>query len=444
MKNRLNCLGLLLSAALISPLASWDSLAATTKDYTGTVDTGYDSSYVGEPYSASIVFELDGGTWEGMDDVNVSARFSQYSDSHEYHYSISNLVSSLSSTHASKEGSMFDGWAITSDTVWTDETGETDGNGGSLLYYYVDELPEHVTFYVNARWVEGSPEEMHTVRFTSYLNRPDGEYPQSATTAFFDNKKLGDTITLSADFYDTLEGYEFAGFSQDPEATEGVTSFTITEFDVQSAKDQEISLTYYCVWKETSASTTTTPSTAPSSLQYDTWAESFVTFAEENALLVESLGTDYTALITREQIADLLVNMVEKATGKTLSTDAESFTDTSNEAVLKAAAAGIITGRGNGIFDPNSTANRQEISVMIVRAIEKMEALTGDSYIDHSLTTLEGYSDLGEASPWAQSFMAILANNQIMSGFDGKLNPLFDTTIQECLVFNNNLFKLGE
>lgn len=188
---------------------------------------------------------------------------------------------------------------------------------------------------------------------------------------------------------------------------------------------------------------TTPETTTPSTPSYDSWAESFVTFSSENGLTVDSLGMDFTKSITREQIADLLVNMVEKATGKTLETGTSSFSDTNNPQIAKASTAGIIAGNPNGTFSPDNTATRQEISVMILRAIEKLEELSGKSYIDHNLTELEGFSDMDTIDSWAVGFMAILANNDMMAGSNGKLNPHSETSIQECLVMNNNLFQLG-
>lgn len=189
---------------------------------------------------------------------------------------------------------------------------------------------------------------------------------------------------------------------------------------------------------------TSLPAPSDDTLVYDTWAEGIVELAEKNDLIVDSLGMNYTKSITREQIADLLVNMLEKVAGQTLPTSSESFSDTSSVAVSKAYQASIISGRGNGIFDPNSTATRQEISIMIVRAIETQEALNGESYVDHNLTTLEGFSDFNQTDVWAQNFLAILVNHGIIGGSEGKLTPLAPTSIQECLVMTNNLYNLGK
>ncbi|MFI3249789.1 MAG: S-layer homology domain-containing protein [Eubacteriales bacterium] len=196
------------------------------------------------------------------------------------------------------------------------------------------------------------------------------------------------------------------------------------------------------------AETPTTPESTPSDLDGYTfntsWATSNVQFAYDNDLLVDSLGKDFTVSITREQIADLLVNMIEKASGQTLPmAEVNPFTDTSSETALKANAAGIINGKEGGLFDPDNTAKREEICIMLYRAIEKLEELTGESYIDFSLTAFDGYPDIAEISSWATYYVAIIVNNGVMSGSNGSILPKSETTIEQCLVLSNNLFKFA-
>lgn len=196
--------------------------------------------------------------------------------------------------------------------------------------------------------------------------------------------------------------------------------------------------------------TTTTPSTpepsTPSNdLVYATWAETFVSNAKDNNLLTDALGKDYTTDITRLQIADLLVNMIEKYTNSSLSeADSGTFSDTANSAVLKAYAAGLIGGKGNGMFAPFDTATRQEISIMMYNTIKKMEDMSAKSLINHSLTTVSGFSDFDTAASWSQNSLAILANAGIISGNGGKIDPHSSTSIQQALVMNQNIFQLGK
>lgn len=181
----------------------------------------------------------------------------------------------------------------------------------------------------------------------------------------------------------------------------------------------------------------------PSVIFHD-WALETVQTANQKGLLVDSLGTDFTDDITRLQIADLLVNMIEKFSKTTLSSaDEGSFTDTDNISVRKAFEAGIITGKDEGIFAPDEFATRQEISIMVYRAITTLESISETEFVNSEAKEAPEHEDFQEVATWAQDFMAILVNNGIMSGADNKLNPLSYTTIQECLVLNNNLFHLS-
>ena len=101
------------------------------------------------------------------------------------------------------------------------------------------------------------------------------------------------------------------------------------------------------------------------------WAEKEVTAAKE-AGLVPALVDDpaYQDSTTREQFAQLIVQMITVATGKEMeAAPAGTFQDTDNEAVRKAYQAGIINGMGDGTFAPKQTMTREQMATMIHRAI---------------------------------------------------------------------------
>lgn len=184
-------------------------------------------------------------------------------------------------------------------------------------------------------------------------------------------------------------------------------------------------------------------------ITYSTWAEPHVNAADENNLLVNSLGKNYTTEITRLQIADLLVNLIETRCNTTLpSASLGTFYDTADGAVLKAYEAGLITGRGAGAFAPDDLAQRQEIAIMLLRTIEKMEELEQKTLINHQEAVLAVYNDFATVASYAQNSLGILVNNGLMSGSTdasgiGKvLNPVNNTSIQEALILINNLFQL--
>ena len=100
------------------------------------------------------------------------------------------------------------------------------------------------------------------------------------------------------------------------------------------------------------------------------WAKSEVGKAVNLGLVTEHTNTGYQSKITRIQFAGLVVNMVEIALGDDIiATDTATFVDIKDEAVLKAYAAGIIKGMGESEFTPGLTATREQIAVMLYRAV---------------------------------------------------------------------------
>ncbi|MFI3251038.1 MAG: leucine-rich repeat protein [Eubacteriales bacterium] len=178
--------------------------------------------------------------------------------------------------------------------------------------------------------------------------------------------------------------------------------------------------------------------------KHSDWATGNLLTAMEYGLLVDSLGSDYTVAIKRSQIAQLLVHMVETYTGSALeAADSATFTDTSDTSILKAYAAGIISGSGEGTFTPDGEATREQIALMTYKAILHLEGATGKTLVSKN-TSISGFSDGATVSTWARGAVGILTNNGLMSGTSGStLSPLSTTSIEVAVVLNNGVYKLG-
>lgn len=81
---------------------------------------------------------------------------------------------------------------------------------------------------------------------------------------------------------------------------------------------------------------------------------------------------------------------------------------------------GIADGTGDGRFAPEATLTRQDMCVLISRALDWLGSLSTEAP-DNALAA---FSDAGDVSGYAQSAMAVFAANGILSGFAGRLNPL--------------------
>ena len=167
----------------------------------------------------------------------------------------------------------------------------------------------------------------------------------------------------------------------------------------------------------------------------DPWATGLILSAYADNLVTERTDSDFRASITRLQFAELAVNLIEQATGSALSTGSQSFVDTSDPVALKAAQAGVASGKGEGRFAPNDPITRQEICVMLRQVIRCVDEANGTNTLTNQSTTVSpAFTDAGQIAPWATEHMALITNNGLMSGKgDGILAPLSNTTIQEAI-----------
>lgn len=142
--------------------------------------------------------------------------------------------------------------------------------------------------------------------------------------------------------------------------------------------------------------------------------------------------------ITRADFAILLV----RALGLT-SDSGENFADVmesayyANELAI-AKGSGIITGVGGNLFNPEAKISRQDIMVIVVRALEK----AGYKLESADETTLSEYSDAEEISDYAKAAVAILIKNGIIMGANGKINPKGDATRAEVAVIIKRILDI--
>ena len=176
------------------------------------------------------------------------------------------------------------------------------------------------------------------------------------------------------------------------------------------------------------------------------WARNDVNAASVEGLIDKSLlGNNYTANITRLQFASVAVKMAEKMTGKAITpAPSGTFTDTDNEYVRKAYAAGITSGTGDGTtFSPNSTLDRQQMATFLYRALQYVK---DNSYTDYSIydSKLGSYSDAGQIAGWATDSMAFMNALGLVNGSDNKLMPSASCTIEQALLVALRSLDAGE
>ena len=173
------------------------------------------------------------------------------------------------------------------------------------------------------------------------------------------------------------------------------------------------------------------------------WAKDEVQLAKEAGLVPALTGNPfYTTSITRQQFAELVVNMTEKILDKEIAPAPHTtFTDTTATAILKAFEAGIINGVGEGKFEPNTTTTRQEIATMLYRAMDYIAVEQGSPLQDMDVS-LDAYTDGSTVSDWASIAVGYLAAEGIMKGTsDTELSPLDSCTVEESILLIYRIFQ---
>ena len=165
------------------------------------------------------------------------------------------------------------------------------------------------------------------------------------------------------------------------------------------------------------------------------WAKTILKTADDKGLITDRNKVDFQSKITRLQFADLAVNLIERATGTTITPAADGFSDTNDVAARKAVAAGVTSGMGNGKFQPDAPIDRQQICVMLNKVIQYVAQTTGtDPLADHSTEMGSHFTDTASIADWARDSVALLTNNGLMSGKDGgRVAPKDQTKVEEAV-----------
>jgi hypothetical protein len=153
------------------------------------------------------------------------------------------------------------------------------------------------------------------------------------------------------------------------------------------------------------------------------WAVADVNAAIAAGLVPENLQRNYQSNITRGEVAQMFINLLEKASGQTIddfmaakgvSINDDAFTDTTDRAVRAANALGIINGVGGGRFDPGGVLTRAHIAGL-ANNIAKVLGVETEGYT-HSFTDVSGH--------WAEPWLGWPVHAKIIQGVgDNKFDP---------------------
>ena len=175
----------------------------------------------------------------------------------------------------------------------------------------------------------------------------------------------------------------------------------------------------------------------------DSWAAEYVERATSLGLVPPTF-THLTLPITRAEFTDLAVRLYENMTGSEI-TGRMSFNDTSDLNVQKMGYLGIVSGVGDGYFNPYGEITREQAAVLLVRLFNAIY-----SYLDIDLPAmfempyLPGtFTDYEQISTWAFNGVAMAYAMGLMRGVgNNTFSPSGDYTKQQSIVTILRLFNM--
>ncbi len=161
------------------------------------------------------------------------------------------------------------------------------------------------------------------------------------------------------------------------------------------------------------------------------WAAAEIEKAIGYGLSTDRILSSYQNNITREEFCEIAVKLYEQLSGKkAVAVSPNPFTDTTNSEILKAYNLKISNGKTATEFKPNDPITRQELAVMIRRALQ---AAIAD--LNTSIDGASSFSDDKDIASWAVNDVKFCNKNGIMNGVgENKINPAGYTTREQAVL----------
>lgn len=173
----------------------------------------------------------------------------------------------------------------------------------------------------------------------------------------------------------------------------------------------------------------------------EAWLAGSVEIALKHDIISEALQSKYGETLTRGEFSSLVARLYEKVKGTEIKESA-IFTDTKDINIQKVAGLGILSGVGNGKFNPNATITREQAAVVIQRLLTKLgyKYHINPEYQWELDLFIKDYPDT--VSSWAVEAMAKLCFENIGYGFGPWDNSKDGITLEESLLALMKVFRL--
>lgn len=145
------------------------------------------------------------------------------------------------------------------------------------------------------------------------------------------------------------------------------------------------------------------------------WAQADVAAAQEAGLMPSSLeARSAKGEITRAEFCGIAVNAYKAVSGKAVfASGKKPFRDCDDPSVVAAYELGLVNGRGDGVFDPDASIERQDLCVMLYNILDAAgidaPAIAGDACV-------EDYPDVPEIKDYAVNAMITMVDYTVVNG----------------------------
>lgn len=167
------------------------------------------------------------------------------------------------------------------------------------------------------------------------------------------------------------------------------------------------------------------------------WAIEELEQAVAYGFITEKTRDDVGGFITREEFAELAVQMYELYTGKQAeAAPITTFIDTENPEVLKAHALGIVAGIGNEKFAPDVLINREQMAAMLYRSVETL-----NPNADMSVVGAPTFADESEIAPYFMTNVKFIAKHGFLDDVgNNQFAPKAFSTREQAIVAAVRIF----
>lgn len=161
------------------------------------------------------------------------------------------------------------------------------------------------------------------------------------------------------------------------------------------------------------------------------WAKADIKVAKSIGFVPSEIQGNYKDSITREEFSELAVGLYETLSRKKVTVQISNpFNDTRNSKAIIANQIGIMSGRGEGKFDPYGEITKEEISVVLYNTLKI--AKPNNNY-GESLKS--GFKDDSKISNWAKDAVGFLYGIEVLNGGgDNLFNPKGQATREEAII----------